>query len=170
MKKYGLIKDNVYPESVISRTRKSVRCVLFNKANQIALLHIKCNDIFGKRDHYETPGGGVEDNEDLITALKREMLEETGFVIDDIIEIGEIDFDWNIVNLRTMSSFFTAIARKYVSISHTRYEKEIIDSIVWFSISEIHALYSVENANIGKLIHTRDYLMIKEALALRNIK
>ena len=34
------------------------------------------------------PGGGVEDGEDVLTALRREVYEETGCVCDEIQELG----------------------------------------------------------------------------------
>lgn len=45
-----------------------------------------------KYDYYKFPGGGIENNEDKLTALKREVLEETGLsVIDDSVsEYGSV--------------------------------------------------------------------------------
>ena len=42
--------------------------------------------------YYKIPGGGVEKDEDLIEALAREVLEETGLVVikDSVKEIGEV--------------------------------------------------------------------------------
>ena len=37
---------------------------------------------------HSLPGGGVEDGEDVLTALRREVYEETGCVCDEIQELG----------------------------------------------------------------------------------
>ncbi len=37
---------------------------------------------------HSLPGGGVEDGEDVLTALRREIYEETGCVCDEIKELG----------------------------------------------------------------------------------
>ena len=62
--------------------RVAVDAIMLNSNNQIALLHL------GKYDIYTIPGGGVDPGEDLITAVKREMLEETGYNCEIICEVG----------------------------------------------------------------------------------
>ena len=68
---YGIINDFIYPKSEINRIRKTVRVILVNDKKEIGLIHILGKDKFGDRNHYETLGGGVNDNEDLITSLIR---------------------------------------------------------------------------------------------------
>jgi len=64
--------------------RKAVRAILINDTGQIALLYI------GKFDLYTIPGGGVEGDENLEEALKREILEETGYKCEITNELGYI--------------------------------------------------------------------------------
>ena len=96
MEKYGLIKDEYYPFSELERKRKTVRAIVVNDKNEIALLHIKGKDRFGDRDHYETPGGGIQDNESPLDALKREINEEIGYTITNPKLIGQIDILYNL--------------------------------------------------------------------------
>lgn len=63
--------------------RLAVRAIL-RKGDRIAILHVT------KRHHHKLPGGGVEEGEDIPTALKREILEETGCACDVVGELGMI--------------------------------------------------------------------------------
>lgn len=54
--------------------------------NKLLVVYPKNNEIYG------TPGGGVNENEDKITALKRELQEEVGAIDVEVIEyIGKMD-------------------------------------------------------------------------------
>ena len=94
MEYYGLIRDFIYPRSEINMIRKTVRVILVNEKKEIALLHILGKDKFGDRNHYETLGGGVKDNEDLITSLIREVKEEAGYTIKNIKPLGKISIEY----------------------------------------------------------------------------
>lgn len=65
------------PEEVPVTARTGVRAIIWDHKK---LLMMKSN-----RGDYKFPGGGMEDGEDEQTALKRELLEETGYT-DAIIE------------------------------------------------------------------------------------
>ena len=55
------------------------------------MLKILGDDDFGHRDYVETPGGGVNENEDLKEAVVREIKEETGCDATVIDEIGYVE-------------------------------------------------------------------------------
>lgn len=66
--------------------RVGARAVLLNENNQIALMHVT------NRSYYKLPGGGVDDGEEIHQALRRELKEEVGAQLIDILsEIGQID-------------------------------------------------------------------------------
>jgi len=64
--------------------RKAVRAVVMDDLEKIALLHVS------KNKYHKLPGGGVEKEEDDMSALKRECLEEIGYAIDVDKKIGWI--------------------------------------------------------------------------------
>ena len=65
-----------------AKPRIAVGAVLFDCDNNIALSYI------GNWGIYTLPGGGVDDGEDFLTAVKREMREETGCDCEITGEIG----------------------------------------------------------------------------------
>jgi len=167
MEYFGLIEDTIYPFKGINKKRRTVRAILVNHRNEIALLHIKGIDQFGDRNHYETPGGGIEDNEKFIDTLKREIKEEVGYSIKNIKNIGQIDIQYNLLNRIDEGYFYYAEVDKYIGINLNEDEKILFHDIKWINIKNIDNFYlNSEVENVGKMIHKRDYFMIIKAKEL----
>ena len=109
---YKTIKDFIYPKNQLeNKKRKTVRALLI-KDNKIGLLHIKGDDLaFGKRNHLETPGGGIDDSESPIEALKREILEETGFTIKNIQYVTTVAVEYNPLNRIDVSKIYACVSK-----------------------------------------------------------
>ena len=73
------LNDDQYSYDYIDHIRNVARAIVINDKNEIALIHVFGDDIFGHRDYFETPGGGVKENELLEDAVLREILEEIGY-------------------------------------------------------------------------------------------
>lgn len=69
------LKTEIHPDvtnlSASQFTRKATRAIVLNGHNILMMYTQRYHD-------YTLPGGGVDDNEDLIEGLKRELTEETG--------------------------------------------------------------------------------------------
>ncbi len=155
---YPIVKDIYYRKTNNSyKERKAVRCFLFN-GDKFCLIHINGEDDFGKRDHFETPGGGVEEGESYIETLKREMSEETGCEIENIKEIGKIAIEYNLINRKDIEYFYYATVMKIHETHLLDYEKDLFSNLEWFTIDEAIKLYKTYNTKtVGKMIHERDY-------------
>ena len=70
------------PKEKTDEIRFCVRVLLFNDKNEICVVKSE------KYGYMQLPGGGIEDGESIIEALRRETEEETGFLINSIEPIG----------------------------------------------------------------------------------
>lgn len=82
------------------KVRYASRGIVLNAKNEIALFYKE------KMNEYKLPGGGIEENEKAIDAFKREVLEETGCIIDNINELGIIEEYKSHANFKQRSYVF----------------------------------------------------------------
>lgn len=66
------------------RQRHAVRAVVLDDQGRVALLHATVHN------YHKLPGGGIDDGEDKIAALERELMEEIGCKATITGEIGEV--------------------------------------------------------------------------------
>ena len=145
---YELIDDQ-YENLGHDHVRKIVRGIVYNDKKEVALIHIKGDDIFGHRDYLETPGGGVEEGEELISALRRELREELGAEVDDIQEIGEVKDFYNLIKRKNDQFYFMCHLVSLGNYHRTDEEKRLFDSIRWLPIDD--AISEIENTKRTKL-------------------
>lgn len=61
-------------------TRNAVKCVAFDSQGNLLMIRTKKGD-------YKFPGGGMKASETLQQTLKREIAEETGYVLSDVLDV-----------------------------------------------------------------------------------
>lgn len=85
MKELFSIDLNDYERNYIVYKRPSARGIILS-GDKIALVYSK------KEKYYKFPGGGIKENEDMHTALIREVREEVGLTVipESIIEFGSV--------------------------------------------------------------------------------
>lgn len=151
------VYDDPYWENQTIETIRFTSRVFLRRDHQYAFLKIVGEDGFGKRNHYETLGGGVEDNETFVETAIREVAEEMGAVASNYQCIGAIIDRLNPIQRLTYSVFFVADFESYLEESNrTEEEKILIESIDWLSPKEvIESLKSGENP-IDAFVHRRD--------------
>ncbi len=87
MKKICELNDQIIlgqPGSSSAVPRITARAIVQNSDGLYAVMYAE------KFGLYSLPGGGVEAGEDVLTALRREILEETGCICDAVEELGII--------------------------------------------------------------------------------
>lgn len=90
MNKIGTINEHDFSlEKIrILPIRKKVRGLIYRNKNTLVCIE---EDGYGIKHLLKLPGGSVEKNESNIKAIKREILEETGYKIDNVKCIGFIE-------------------------------------------------------------------------------
>lgn len=130
--------------------------------NQDGLYAVMYSDKFKL---HSLPGGGVEDGEDVLTALRREIYEETGCVCDEIKELG-------IVAENRASLDYTQINYYYVvTTTHKPGENHLTESeqasrtvVQWHAFEEMMRLINEQKFDRvqGKYLKARDVAALKE--------
>ena len=171
MKILGHVKDNYYPCEGIDYERITVRCIVKDKDNKVAVLYINCDDeLFGFRDHYELPGGGVENNEDLITALHREIKEEIGVTIKEIKEIGIVKVDYHPFRRTDVAYYYSALVDCFGENNLTTDEQKLVKSIEWIEENKLLQIFQNEvNCKVANIIYKREIIVLKEDLKLGGV-
>jgi 8-oxo-dGTP pyrophosphatase MutT (NUDIX family) len=107
------------------------------KDDKILLVHLK------KTDEYKFPGGGVETDESLIESLRREMLEEAGVHLKEVVkELGYIDqiktdkYDKNQIFCMRSHYYLVHIEDEVTDIQLSQSEQRLGFRPVWVSINE----------------------------------
>lgn len=152
--------DTYYEKTGFTTIRSSVRG-LVRKDDLYAMIHIKCVDGFGDRDHYEISGGGIEKGEDEESALKRELLEELGFDVVVESKIGTIIDRWNLLERINVHHFYVCEFVSEGKPQLTEYEKDVIVGVEWHTLDEWETLLSRETSGINAMIHQRELIVIR---------
>ena len=140
-----------------AKPRITARAIVKNSARQYALMH------FGKFDLYGLPGGGVDEGDPLLHALKREIWEETGCTCDTIIPLGFIEENRAHADYTQISYYYIVHTNSLcLKPAFTDEEQKNHTSVHWCSLDEVCA-------RIGDPQHTtaqRKYLQARDMAAL----
>lgn len=167
MKLLASLKDDEFINNGIDVTRNIVRAIVLDENDNIALHHLfgVMGDAFGLRDYYETPGGGVDEGETFKEAIKRECLEELGYEIEIISEIGEVDDYYNALRRKNLNHYY--LCRRIGKKHPTNFISEgdrLIEKTVWVSFNEAKALYDAHKLSpLSRLVYNREYVVLLEA-------
>ncbi|MCA9347948.1 NUDIX domain-containing protein [Candidatus Saccharibacteria bacterium] len=146
------------------RTREAARAVVPDGAGKVALLRV------GLYGYHKLPGGGIDEGEDVPTALERELLEEIGCKAEVAGEVGEIvEYRDQFEMVQTSFCFIANQVGEKGEPDFTEKELREQFSIVWANdIDEaITLLESDEPTNYeGKFIRVRDLALLRAAKEL----
>lgn len=146
-----------------AKPRYTARAILKNNGNKYAVMYSH------KFNLHSLPGGGIDEGEDIISALKREILEETGCLCDDIKELGYVSENRFHSNY-TQISYYYIVKTSGTTQKTQMTQDEIINKTEtqWHNLEDMITLISstVHDTNQRKFLQARDVAAIKEYMCL----
>lgn len=141
--------------------RKAARALVFNREGKIAILFAS------KFNYHKLPGGGVEDGEDILTGLERELLEETGCKVEmrpqDVGVVIEYRSEDGL--LQISYCYLADVIGEPGEVAFTEREIENGFELQWLSMEE--AINFLENdapaSYFEKFVRARDLSFLKHA-------
>ena len=108
---------------------------------------------------YSLPGGGVEDGEDILSALRREVHEETGCVCDEVQELGIVVENRASLDYTQINYYFVVTTRHTQGENHLTEEEQTSRTVVqWHIFDDMVRLMNEQDFEQvqGKYLKARD--------------
>lgn len=168
---YLELEDHEWPFVKVDHTREIARAILLDENDNVCLEYIYDDDMFGHRDYYETPGGGMKKGESFEESLNRECSEEVGYECEILFHLGDVKDYYNLINRENHNHYFLARRTRKTQIHQEPDEVRRVKGIIWVSIDEAISLYeNMQNELVGKLVKQRELPILKLAkIALQNM-
>lgn len=149
----------------VDHDRNIARAVVYDESGQLYFVRAERDDDFGKATLIETAGGGVEEGEDLLTAVKRELKEELGINVAVICKIGVVSDYYNLIHRHNINNYFLCRVESFGDKKLTEDEiKSFHLSTLKLSYEEAVKEYEYRsNTRLGKLVANRELPVLHRA-------
>lgn len=136
--------------------RRTARAIVRTDAGLYAVMYSE------KFNLYTLSGGGVEEGEDILTALRREVLEETGCICREIREIGIVTENRGTLDYTQINYYYAVTADRAGENHLTAAEQENKTTIQWHSLEDMNRL--IRNQHFDRV--QGKYLVARDVAAL----
>lgn len=153
-------------QDIIYRERDSVRLIILNHLNQMAIIYAS------HEKYYELPGGGIKRGEDHLQASRREALEEIGCIVTVSPSCLAVVEEWR-VSRNAVHQISYCYEGKVVedtgSTSLTEREKEDGLSHLWVDLGKVVELIrgAKPTTPFGLSVRERDLWLVEKWLRER---
>lgn len=166
------LQDTQWQLDYIDHDRNIARAIVYDESGEFYFVRAERDDDFGKATLIETAGGGVEEGEDLVAAIKRDLKEELGIMVEIICKIGVVSDYYNLIHRHNINNYFLCKVRSFG-------EKELTeDEINSFHLSTLKLSYEEAvkeykyraNTRLGKLVANRELPVLHRAREILTTK
>ena len=159
------LQDTEWPFEFTDHDRRIARAIVFDKEGYFYFVRAERNDEFGRAVLIETSGGGVENGEDLFSAIRRELREELGAEVDVLCRIGVVSDYYNLIHRHNLNHYFLCKIKSFGEKNLTRDEIEDFHlSTLKLTYEEAAAEYEKrQETRLGRLIANRELPVLKRA-------
>ena len=162
---YIELQDEEWALEEINHDRIIVRAIVYDD-EYFYFLRLNRDDDFGKAELIETSGGGIEKDEDLIDALKRELKEELGVDVKVITKIGIVSDYYNLINRHNINHYYLCKIKSFGN-KHLTYQELNNFHLQTLKIKPKDAIdeyLKCADSKLGVLIRNRELPILKFAI------
>lgn len=138
--------------------RLTARAIVKNRDGLYAVMYAD------KFKLHSLPGGGVDDGEDVLTALRWEVYEETGCICDEIKELGIVAENRASLDYTQINYYFVVTTKHTPSENHLTEAEQANRTVVrWHTFDEMVRLINEQEFDRvqGKYLKARDMAALK---------
>lgn len=159
------LQDDEWPFEYTDHDRQIARAIVFDNYGYFYFVRAIRDDDFGKATLIETAGGGVEDGEDLHTAIIREVGEELGANVEVLCKIGVVDDYYNLIHRHNINNYFLC---KVISFGDKKLTQAEIESFHLSTLKQSYEEAMLEYkkcsvSKLGSLIAKREIPILRQA-------
>jgi RimJ/RimL family protein N-acetyltransferase/ADP-ribose pyrophosphatase YjhB (NUDIX family) len=162
------LQDTEWPFEYTDHDRRIARAIVYDDDGYFYFVRAERDDDFGRATLIETSGGGVEADEDLNSAIKRELKEELGAEVEIVCKIGVVSDYYNLIHRHNVNNYFLC---RVVSFGDKHLTQDEIDdfhlSTLKLTYEEAVAEYEKRrDTKLGRLIANRELPILRKARML----
>lgn len=164
------LQDTEWPFEYTDHDRMIVRAICFDGEGFFYFVRAERDDDFGKATLIETSGGGVETDEDLDSAIKRELKEELGAEVEIVCKIGIVSDYYNLIHRHNLNNYYLCRVKSFGGKNLTQDEIEDFHlSTLKLTYEEAVAEYEKrKGTRLGRLIASRELPILQKAREIIN--